>query len=98
MDTTTIKENVRTILIEFPQTRDCEPSLWYFYYLSFCGLTKGDTITELALLQQKKKIPSIQSIMRYSRQIQEKEPNLRGEKWNKRQRKQKEVKKELGYK
>lgn len=41
--------------------------------------------------------PSLESIARFSRQIQEREPELQGENFEYRHRKQPKIKKDLGY-
>ena len=94
---TTIKENVKKLLIRYEQTRDNETDLCYLYYINFCGLGKSTFLLEFFVKMNIKEIPTMQTIMRFSRQLQEQNPELRGKEWEKRQRKIKEVQKDLGY-
>lgn len=94
---TTIKENVKKLLVRYTQTRDNETDLCYLYYINFCGLGKSTNLLDFFFKMQNKEIPTMQTIMRYSRQLQEQNPELRGKEWKKRQRKIKEVQKDLGY-
>lgn len=94
---TTIKENVKKLLVRDEQTRDSETNLCYLYYINFCALEKSTSLLDFFFEMQNKEIPTMQTIMRYSRQLQEQNPDLRGKEWEKRQRKIKEVQKDLGY-
>lgn len=94
----TIYENVKHILINLPTSRDNNNYLW-FSYLSFFHKMYGEsTIAELYNSMETKEIPSFETLSRFSRQIQEKNKELRGREWDKRQRKQKIAKSDLGYK
>jgi hypothetical protein len=93
----TIKDKVKLILQENPNTRDFESKLCYIYYTSFSDLTKDTSILDFFIRVENKKIPSTQTLTRLSRQLQEQNPELRGLEWEKRQRKQKKVLKDLGY-
>jgi hypothetical protein len=93
----TIKEQVKIILTKEKLTRDSEARLSYIFYTAFCEMDSHLSILDFFLRMENKKIPSIQTLTRLSRQLQERHPELRGEKWEIRQRKQKKVKKDLGY-
>ena len=41
---TTIKENVKKLLVRYTQTRDNETDLCYLYYINFCGLGKSTSL------------------------------------------------------
>ena len=94
---TTIKENVKKLLFRYEQTRDNETDLCYLYYINICGLGKSTNLLEFFVKMNIKEIPTMQTIMRFSRQLQEQNPELRGKEWEKRQIKIKEVQKDLGY-
>lgn len=94
---TTIKENVKKLLIEYPDLRDSEGGLCYLFYHKFCKMEIDTLLLEFIHKINIKEIPTMQTIMRYSRQLQEQNPELRGKEWEKRQRKIKEVQKDLGY-
>jgi len=94
---TTIKENVKQLLIEHKELRDNDNKLCYFYYRDFCEFTETHTLLYFYMTRERYKLPSEQTITRLSRQLQEQNPELRGKEWEKRQRKVKKVQKELGY-
>lgn len=94
---TTIKENVKKLLVRFSNLRDDESEMCYWYYVTYCNIEKYTQFVDFFFKMQNKEIPTMQTIMRYSRQIQEQNPELRGKEWEKRQRKIKEVQKDLGY-
>ena len=92
-----IKPQVKEILTENAESRDNENLLVMLVYEKFYNFNKLYSVDIMFTLIDKKKIPSIQTIQRYSRQIQSENKELRGELWEKRQRLQKPVQKELGY-
>jgi len=92
-----IKPQVKEILTENLESRDNENLLVMLVYEKFYNFNKLYSVDIMFTLIDKKKIPSIQTIQRYSRQIQSESEELRGELWEKRQRLQKPVQKELGY-
>jgi len=92
-----IKPQVKEILTENAESRDNENLLVMLVYEKFYNFNKLYSVDIMFTLIDKKKIPSIQTIQRYSRQIQSESEELRGELWEKRQRLQKPVQKELGY-
>lgn len=93
----TTKEKVKAILTQYADTRDSESLLSYWYYTDYCEMTSQTKLIDFFLRMENKGIPTIQTLMRLSRQIQEQNENLRGKDWEKRQRKVKEVQKDLGY-
>ena len=94
----TIYSNVKHILTHLPDTRDNNISLIEIYYKMnhniYFWIETGILFRKL----QNKQIPSFETLARFSRQIQEKNPELRGKEWLKRQRKQMKAKEDLGYK
>jgi hypothetical protein len=92
-----IKPQVKEILTENAESRDNENLLVMLVYEMFYNFNKLYSVDIMFTLIDKKKIPSIQTIQRYSRQIQSENKELRGELWEKRQRQVKPVQKELGY-
>lgn len=93
----TTKEKVKATLTQYSDARDSEGLLSYWYYTNFCGMTSQTKLIDLFLGMENKGIPTIQTLMRLSRQIQEQNEDIRGKDWEKRQRKVKEVQKDLGY-
>ena len=94
---TTIKENVKQLLIERPDLRDNDNVLAFKYYRDYCAINPLIQLIDFYTLRANLNIPSEQTITRLSRQLQEQNPELRGKEWEKRQRKVKKVQKELGY-
>ena len=92
-----IKPQVKEILTENAESRDNENLLVMLVYEMFYNVDRLYSLGEIFSLIDNQKIPSIQTIQRYSRQIQSENKELRGELWEKRQRLQKPVQKELGY-
>ena len=92
-----IKPQVKEILTENAESRDNENLLVMLVYEMFYNADRLYSLGEIFSLIDNQKIPSIQTIQRYSRQIQSENKELRGELWEKRQRLQKPVQKELGY-
>jgi len=91
------KERVKQILTENVEARDKQGVLCYLYYCGWCNLFWGTTIEVLFHQIDNKQIPSIQTLMRFSRQLQEKNPELQGKEWTKRKKLVKPVQKDLGY-
>lgn len=83
------------ILKERPDARDNDYALFY-YVLEKRGIdTKKLSAYDLLTRLAKKEIPSILSISRARRKVQEEIPEVRGEKWEERQLRAKNVKKEM---
>ena len=93
-----IKLQVKTILENYPATADDNSILCRLFYKINYGIEKDTTVSEFFDRIVNKEMPSIETICRVSRQIQEKNVNLRGENWKERQRKIEKVKNDLGYK
>lgn len=93
-----LKNKVREILINFPETRDNDNALIYrlMRELDFFGIHK---ITALKFLENLKngEYGSLESIRRCRQALQEKDPELRGKLWNKRHKYQQEVKEQLKF-
>jgi len=86
---------VLSILRERPDAQDDDYALFY-YVLEKRGLNiKELNAYELLLRMSKKEIPSVLSISRARRKVQEEYPEVRGTKWEKRQRKAKDVRREI---
>lgn len=88
------KLQVQTILEHYPETRDENADLAHIFYTIN---HKIQTWKELLNKIQSKEVPSYETICRLSRQIQQENTKLRGEKWAGRQSKEDKVKKDLGY-
>lgn len=88
---------VKTILQNYPATADNNSILCRLFYKINYGIENDTTVSEFFDRIVNKEIPSIETICRVSRQIQEKNVNLRGDKWDERQLKTEKVKKDLGY-
>jgi len=94
----TIKQNVEQILTENQKARDSNAELCagYYFFISKIDIYKLATV-DLFLMIEEKKIPDMSTITRYSRQLQEKNINLRGKEWEKRKNLVPKVQKDLGY-
>ena len=86
-----IKATVTAVMINQPETRDCDYKLMTVIYKGMCNGNDFFTLFEA------KKLPSPESIRRTRQKIQEDYPHLRGQKYESRQRYQVKVKKDLGY-
>ena len=94
----TIYSNVKHILTHLPSSRDNNNYLWFTFLEMYSVLDSSYSISSLYDHLERKRIPSFETLARFSRQIQEKNPELRGKEWLKRQRKQVKAKEDLGYK
>ena len=93
----TIYSNVKQILTNLPTARDNNNYLWYCYINSYSQLFGENLIEKLYNDMETKKIPSFETLSRFSRDIQMKFPEIRGEEWEKRQKRQIKAKNDLGY-
>lgn len=94
----TIKSKVKQILTNQPQTRDDNSILIHWYYVKYCKLSATASYIDFIALLINKKIPSIETLARLSRQVQEQNIELRGEKREHRKNVKTEiVKSDLGY-
>ncbi len=97
-----IQDEVRRILTEYPLTRDHDKLLTIKYWMFELGLKhnkylKTFEFMEFCKLYSTGKLTDAQTITRARRQIQMKEPQLRGEKYKARMANQEKVKEDLGY-
>jgi len=95
----TIKSKVKQILTDHKETRDDNAKLINFYYLNYHNMANDVTYLMFIGKLIRKEIPSIETLTRLSRQVQEQNIELRGEKWHQRKTIKTEiVKSDLGYK
>lgn len=81
---------VREVMLKWPQTRDDDLLLWG-QFLFIKGHVKTDEKFYAVLGSAKKrKLPSFESISRARRKVQEKEPALRGSRYNQRKKEETE--------
>ena len=97
-----IQDEVRRILIDAPMTRDNDKLLTINYWMTELGLKhnkylKTFEFMEFCILYSTDKLTDAQTITRARRQLQMKEPQLRGEKYKARMANQEKVKEDLGY-
>ena len=100
-----MQDKVKSTLIKYKNTRDCDPYLLYYIWESELKDINYDyslnidniPLTTFLRLWKDKIISHPSAIMRARRKVQEKHPETRGEVWEKRHEKQKDVKKQLGY-
>ena len=88
---------VEKMLLRYPGLRDNDERLMANVWYKFIGdntLTYTSGFNVLSMLS-KGKLPSYESVSRCRRKIQEINPELRGEKWAKRQSRAKKIKKEI---
>ena len=96
-----INETTKTvgeILFENPFERDRDLYLYHKYIEKM--LSKNPfhiSYGEVSYKVQRGELAGYDTVSRLRRQLQEKNPNLRGVNWNKRHEKQDKVKKDLGY-
>jgi len=94
----TIKSKVQQILTDQPQTRDENAILVHWYYVKYCELNQRSSYLDFIGKLIRKEIPPMDTLTRFSRQLQEKNPELRGKEWRKRKTVKAEIaKKDLGY-
>jgi len=95
----TIKSKVKQILTDHKETRDDNAKLIHIYYIDYCDIELYTSYVKFIDRLIRKEIPSIETLTRLSRQVQEQNPELRGEKWRLRKTVKTEIaKKDLGYK
>ena len=94
----TIKSKVKKILTDHKETRDDNAKLINWYYLNYHNFANDVSYQRFIGMLIRKEIPSIETLTRLSRQVQEQNIELRGEKWHQRKTiKTKIVKSDLGY-
>lgn len=87
-----IKRKVKELMKEYPQCRDNDRLLCYRYYIEHLYKRDGSM---LASIQDCFLKTPFESITRFRRMIEEKNPELRGDTYEERQRKQKIVRSEI---
>ena len=93
-----IKE-VERLLIKYPILRDNDERLMANIWVNYIGKQENmdgpETWKDVMHLLAKGKLPSYESVSRCRRKIQELKPKLRGEKWIKRHKRAKNIRKEI---
>ncbi len=87
---------VKFILMKSPEARDNDNILLWIVWKKEYPIIDNN-IEAFKQLFLSKKLPSMESITRARRKIQEQYPNLRGLRYEKRQNNQKAYKEDLGY-
>lgn len=87
-------EWVKDKLTKFPKLRDSNERLYYNYLLEI-GYDMTKPFKEILKDMENRKIPYIDSFGRASRKVQENHPHLRGELYNKRKKKEEDIKDEI---
>jgi len=93
-----IKNDVRELLIKYPQYKDSDSKLVSaFYYLKYGGKKVFENKTAMQFLTDfaNGKFPFPDTITRVRRKLQESEPELRGENYKKRHQHDDDVKKSI---
>ncbi len=87
-------EWVKDKLTKFPKLRDSNERLYYNYLLDI-GYDINKSFKDILKDMENRTIPYIDSFGRASRKVQEEHPHLRGKLYNKRKKKEDEVKDEI---
>jgi len=92
-----VMKEVETYLNKYPLLRDNDEKLMANIWWEHVSFNIGENASGKALLSMlaEGKLPSYESISRCRRKIQEKNPHLRGEKWNERHGRAKEIRREI---
>ena len=90
-----VVKEVERFLIEYPLLRDNDERLMANIWYSHIGNLEDVDGKEILYMLANHKLPSYESISRCRRKIQEKKPHLRGEKWNERHGRAKEIRREI---
>ena len=94
-----VLKEVEIYLNKYPLLRDNDDRLmaniWAKYIGSRDDMDGPESWKDMLSLLAKGKLPSYESISRCRRKIQEKTPHLRGEKWNERHGRAKEIRREI---
>jgi hypothetical protein len=78
----TVKDRVRYLLENYPETRDCDKLMCLTYYLVFHRLNEhSNSYTQLQSLLLSKHVPTFASIIRSRTWLQTNIPSLRGKNW-----------------
>ena len=100
-----MQDKVKSTLMKYPNTKDCDPYLLYYIWeselkdinLAYSLNIDNIPLTTFLRLWKDKKISHPSAIMRARRKVQEKYPETRGDVWKQRHSKQIEVQKQLRY-
>ena len=94
-----VKNEVEKFLTRYPLLRDNDERLMANIWAKYIGnrddMDGPESWKDILNLLATGKLPSYESISRCRRKIQEKKPHLRGEKWNERHGRAKEIRKEI---
>jgi len=92
-----VQDRVKVQLVEKVSTRDSDNQLWCSMIKKKVGATNLNNITGKELLKMiaNGQVESFESVSRMRRRLQEKNPSLRGKKWNLRHAEEKEVRKQI---
>jgi|TARA_R100000501_G_C2607894_1_gene103183 hypothetical protein len=88
-------EEVERFLTKYPILRDDDERLMANIWNSHIGNLEDVDGKEILHMLANHKLPSYESISRCRRKIQEKNPHLRGEKWNERHGRASKIRKEI---
>ena len=93
-----LEDKVRGVLLSHPESRDNDQLLVSIIWMNDVGgpdNCKAMSAWELLKLNSRKKLSNIVSIWRCRQKLQELYPELRGDKWDDRQKHSKKVKNEI---
>ena len=90
-----VLEEVKGFLIKYPILRDSDERLMANIWAKHLGDPSYVNGTDILRMLARKELPSYESISRCRRKIQQSTPYLRGEKWEKRHKRSKEIRKEI---
>ena len=93
-----IKDDVRELLVKYPEYRDDDSRLVSaFYYTKYGGREAFEGITAFQFLRDfaEKRFPLPDNITRVRRKLQEQEPSLRGDKWAERHKLESETRDDI---
>ena len=83
-------DQVKDILTRFPSARDDDMILYaQFLYQNNC-VGRGELFYKVLVTAKQRKLPSYEGVTRARRKVQEKEPDLRGERYRARQHEEEE--------
>jgi len=92
-----VKADLKEILESSEMARDNNLELYYYFLTIKYNISGQTTFLNICARILNKEIPTMDTVRRLSRQIQQQNPHLRGKNWDKRHGQQEEVKKDLGY-
>jgi len=92
-----VKADLKAILENREPARDNNISLYNIYLTEKMNVPLDAQYIDVMFGIYSGKYPTMDTVSRLSRQIQQQNPHLRGKNWEKRHGQQREVKKDLGY-